>query len=79
MNAVTTTDVTINTPFISWGIMFPRGSYYEGDKADWHDAVVPQRPAYGYVWNPNPERPSLDDWQFDGHDGDNSFWTLPTE
>ena len=63
--------------YISWGTVFPSGYYYIGDQADWKDAIVPERPAPFWVWNPNPERPTFLDWQFDGHDGDNSYWTPP--
>jgi len=27
------------------------GNYYEGDKADWRDTEVTQRPDYRYIWN----------------------------
>lgn len=27
------------------------GSYYEGDKADWQDQEVPQRPDANHTWN----------------------------
>ena len=26
------------------------GNYYEGDKADWRDKEVPQRPDHTYIW-----------------------------
>lgn len=56
---------------------WPRGQYYEGDKEQWKDADVPQRPGQFYTFVPNPERPTYDDWLFDGHDGDNSSWAAP--
>jgi hypothetical protein len=55
-----------------------QGWYYAGYVADrWEDMKVPQRPAYGAIWVPNPNRPTFADWQFDGHDADGGYWIMP--
>ncbi|MCI1005200.1 hypothetical protein [Herbaspirillum sp. C7C8] len=57
----------------------PRGMYYEGDHMHWKDMAVPRRPEATYTWSPNPDRPTYDDWQFDGHDADGGYWVAPAE
>lgn len=57
--------------FISW----EDGGYYEGDKVFWKDMDLPSsRPGPTWVWDYGPDRPTRDDWQFDGHDADGGQW-----
>jgi hypothetical protein len=70
--------LTENRYFIAFGAGgFPQGRYYIGDKEQWKDMEVLEKPVLAYVWSPNPDRPTYDDWQFDGHDADGGFWLDP--
>lgn len=75
---MSTQQIQFHGRFIAYGAgSWSQGQYYEGDKDHWKDADVPERTSQYATWTPNPDRPTYDDWLFDGHDADGGFWVDP--